>query len=73
MKNFLVIGLTLLFVAFIHCYNNGVAKTPPMGWNSWNQFGCNIDEKLIIETIDAFVTLNLTKYGYNYVVCIFSF
>ncbi len=59
----------LLFVASIYCYNNGVARTPPMGWNSWNQFACNIDEQLIMQTIDSFVKLNLTKYGYNYVVC----
>ena len=25
---------------------NGLALTPPMGWNSWNKFGCNINEKL---------------------------
>src|SRR5437016_1610772 len=23
---------------------NGLALTPPMGWNSWNKFGCDIDE-----------------------------
>jgi hypothetical protein len=25
----------------------GLALTPPMGWNSWNKFACNIDENLI--------------------------
>ena len=25
----------------------GLALTPPMGWNSWNHYGCNIDEQLI--------------------------
>jgi alpha-galactosidase len=23
---------------------NGLARTPPMGWNSWNKFACNVDE-----------------------------
>ena len=33
----------------------GLALTPPMGWNSWNHFGCNIDERLIKATTDAMV------------------
>ena len=32
-----------------------VKLTPPMGWNSWNTFGENINEKLIFETADAMV------------------
>ncbi len=24
-----------------------LAKTPPMGWNSWNKFACDVSEKLI--------------------------
>src|SRR5690349_9497646 len=27
--------------------DNGVARTPPMGWNTWNTFGCNISESLV--------------------------
>ncbi|MGD0099943.1 MAG: glycoside hydrolase family 27 protein, partial [Acidobacteriota bacterium] len=30
-----------------------LAKTPPMGWNSWNKFACNVSETLIKETSDA--------------------
>ena len=30
-----------------------LAKRPPMGWNSWNTFGHDINEKLIMETADA--------------------
>src|SRR5690606_27880418 len=33
----------------------GLALTPPMGWNSWNHYGCNIDETLIRRTADAIV------------------
>ena len=36
--------------------DNGLARTPPMGWNSWNKFGCNVSEKLIKEMADALVT-----------------
>jgi hypothetical protein len=31
----------------------GLASTPQMGWNSWNKFACEIDERLIRETADA--------------------
>ncbi|MEV0717348.1 NPCBM/NEW2 domain-containing protein [Asanoa sp. NPDC050611] len=40
---------------------------PPMGWNSWNRFGCDIDESLIRQTADAIVANNLDDLGYRYV------
>ncbi|KAG6407640.1 hypothetical protein SASPL_130636 [Salvia splendens] len=46
---------------------NGLAATPPMGWNSWNHFGCFIDEKMIRETADALVSTGLAKLGYKFV------
>ena len=42
--------------------------TPPMGWNSWNTFAENIDEKLIRDTADIIVEKGLDKLGYNYVI-----
>jgi alpha-galactosidase len=44
-----------------------LAMTPPMGWNSWNNFGCNVDEKLIRETADAMVSSGMQDAGYQYV------
>ena len=44
-----------------------LAKTPPMGWNSWNRFGCKIDEQLIRETADAMVSTGMKAVGYQYV------
>lgn len=49
-------------------WDNGLAKTPPMGWNSWNHFGCNIDEDIIKETADAMVESGMKKAGYEYIV-----
>jgi alpha-galactosidase len=46
---------------------DGIGATPQMGWNSWNKFACNIDEKLIRETADAIVRLGLKDAGYEYV------
>ncbi len=44
-----------------------LAQTPPMGWNSWNTFGCNIDENLIRQTTDAMVSSGMRDAGYVYV------
>lgn len=46
---------------------NGLGMTPPLGWNSWNHFSCNIDEKVLKETADALVSTGLAKIGYKYV------
>jgi alpha-galactosidase len=44
-----------------------LAQTPPMGWNSWNTFGCNVDEQLVRTTADAMVTSGMKDAGYRYV------
>ena len=49
-------------------YNNGLARTPQMGWNTWNNFGCDIDEELIIESA-KFVAERLKFYGYECAHC----
>ena len=43
-------------------------QTPPMGWNSWNTFGHDINETIIRETADAMVERGLLAAGYEYVV-----
>jgi len=45
-----------------------LAQTPPMGWNSWNKFGCNVSEKLICEMADAMVNNGMLEAGYTYLV-----
>ncbi len=44
------------------------AQTPPMGWNSWNKFGCNVSEKLIMDMADKMVETGMKDAGYEYVV-----
>lgn len=44
--------------------DNGLARTPPMGWNSWNRFRCNVDETLIKGMADALVSSGLRDAGY---------
>ena len=47
--------------------DNGLALTPPMGFNNWNAFGCNVSEELIKETADFFVSSGLREAGYEFV------
>lgn len=44
-----------------------LAKTPPMGWSSWNKFARNITEKDIKSIADAMVSSGLAECGYVYV------
>ena len=50
-----------------YAVNNGVGRTPPLGWNSWSKFQCDIDEDLIKATADKIVELGLDLVGYIYV------
>lgn len=66
-----------LFLANAFCQGNnyvqdyskfgGLAMTPPMGWNSWNKFACNIDEQLIKDMADAMITTGMKDAGYTYI------
>lgn len=45
-----------------------MAPLPPMGWNSWNFFNCQINERVIRETADAMASNGMREAGYQYVV-----
>ena len=44
-----------------------VGATPPMGWNSWNTFGCSPSESLIKGIADSMVSTGMAAVGYQYV------
>jgi alpha-galactosidase len=46
----------------------GLALTPPMGWNSWNTFQTRIDENMVIQTADILVSSGMKDAGYTYLV-----
>ncbi|OHB55394.1 MAG: alpha-galactosidase [Planctomycetes bacterium RBG_13_44_8b] len=46
----------------------GLALTPPMGWNTWNTFGGNINEDLIKGTATAMINNGMLEAGYKYIV-----
>jgi len=58
----------LLLAAPLAALDDGLARTPPMGWNSWNKFGCNVSEDLIKTMADAMVSSGMKDAGYQYIV-----
>ncbi|CAF2854375.1 unnamed protein product [Rotaria sp. Silwood2] len=57
----------IFFIGVSYELNNGLGRTPQMGWNSWNHFHRNISEKIIRQTVDAIVVTGLAAVGYQYV------
>ena len=71
MRSIVRVGLVLallLLLAPPAPAGDGLALTPPMGWNSWNKFGCNVSETLIKGAADALVASGMKDAGYRYVV-----
>jgi alpha-galactosidase len=69
MKKYLLILVVLLFTMGARAQKfDQLAKTPPMGWNSWNKFHCDVSEALIMQTADALVSTGMKDAGYEYIV-----
>ncbi|XP_076359755.1 alpha-N-acetylgalactosaminidase-like [Tachypleus tridentatus] len=73
----LALCLVLVFLSTAYSLNNGQARTPPMGWLSWERFLCNIDcdhdpqncisERLYKDMADRLVHDGFKELGYEYV------
>jgi alpha-galactosidase len=46
---------------------NGLAKTPPMGWNSWNKFAGRVDDASLRGMADAMASNGMKDAGYTYI------
>jgi alpha-galactosidase len=78
MKKFITTAL-IITIGYAHLFSQGnnyvqdytkypgLALTPPMGWNSWNKFSCNVDENLIRQTAIAMVESGMKDAGYTYI------
>jgi alpha-galactosidase len=72
-KGSAILAKILVFVFFLPCIKiyaqkfDNLALTPPMGWNSWNKFSCNINEKIIREVADVMVSSGMKDAGYQYI------
>ncbi len=64
----LILLLGTLILPAARASDNGLALTPPMGWNSWNRFGCNVSEDLVKSAADAMANSGMKEAGYQYVV-----
>ncbi len=47
--------------------DNGLARTPPMGWNSWNKFAGKVDDAVVRGAADAIVDTGMKDAGYIYI------
>jgi alpha-galactosidase len=68
MKKSVLLLILLLSLPVYGQKFKGLAPTPPMGWNSWNTFGVNIDESLIQGMAEALISSGMRDAGYNYIV-----
>jgi alpha-galactosidase len=68
--SFVLLSLALCATAFAQqsAPSNGLALTPPMGWNTWNKFACNVSEDLVKGAADAMVSSGMKDAGYQYIV-----
>jgi hypothetical protein len=67
----------LLAVPVANSLDNGLARTPPMGWNAWERFRCNIDcdndpdncirEELFMQMADAMASQGYKELGYEFI------
>ena len=68
MKRLLVLVLLCLAAPTARAQKfDALAKTPPMGWNSWNKFRNQVSDKMVREMADAIVTSGMRDAGYIYV------
>ena len=68
MRNLFVISLLLISNQSFAQKFEGLALTPPMGWNSWNTFQTNISEQLVKDIADVMVASGMKDAGYTYIV-----
>jgi len=67
-SRFLIVLVLIVPLESAVALDNGLALTPPMGWNSWNTFRLNINEDLVKEVADVMVEKGFKDAGYEYVV-----
>ncbi len=69
MKNFFLtlFAISILTSGFSQKFEK-LAMTPPMGWNSWNRFECEINEQVVRDAADEMVSSGMKEAGYEYIV-----
>jgi len=64
-------GILFIFLFTTNCYAqkfDGLALTPPMGWNTYNTFAGKFNEKIIRDMADLIVSTGMKDAGYQYII-----
>jgi alpha-galactosidase len=48
--------------------DNGLVRTPPMGWNSWNHYHDQFDDATVRQMADAMISSGMAAAGYKYII-----
>ncbi|TFK64247.1 glycoside hydrolase [Pluteus cervinus] len=67
MRSYSILAVAAFYATSTRALNNGAARLPVLGYNTWNFYQCNIDEDLMITTANLMKDLGLQDAGYNYV------
>ena len=74
LRHSLAIRISLFVILWTACLplpasalTNNLALTPPMGWNSWNHYGCNVSDAIIRGVANAMATNGMQAAGYQFV------
>ncbi|MGA8153726.1 MAG: glycoside hydrolase family 27 protein [Terriglobales bacterium] len=62
-----MVALLLLSSGVARAQGSMLARTPPMGWNSWNHFACEVSAAVVRAQADAMVTSGMKSVGYTYI------
>ncbi len=66
-RAFIMLFIVLFFTPQMQALENGLAKTPPMGWQSWRKFLNKPTEEIIKGMCDVIATNGMRDAGYNYI------
>jgi len=63
----LIAVLVLLSIDYSFAQSAEIARTPPMGWNSWNLFACKVSDAVVRAQADAMASNGMKDAGYAYI------
>lgn len=63
----ILLGLSLVSPCLTRALTNNIALTPPMGWDDWNAYACNVSEDVMTNTALTMVANGMKAAGYQYI------